>query len=80
MAQSQSLPQGIHPVQTEAEPDTFSRSDELLTITEVAAYLKISRRTAWRWCKSGHLPAVKVGHQWRVSRSALEEFVHQGGI
>ena len=49
--------------------------DELLTIAEVAAYLKVSRRTAWRWCKSGRLPAGKIGHQWRVARSDLENFV-----
>ena len=50
--------------------------DELLTIAEVAGYLKLSRRTAWRWCKSGRLPAAKVGHQWRIARSDLENLVH----
>ena len=54
-------------------------SDELLTIAEVAIYLKLSRRTAWRWCKDGQLPAVKVGHQWRVARSDLENFVRRRG-
>ena len=53
--------------------------DELLTIAEVAAYLKLSRRTAWRWCKNGQLPAVKVGHQWRVAQSDLEKFVQRRG-
>lgn len=53
--------------------------DELLTIAEVAVYLKLSRRTAWRWCKAGQLPAVKVGHQWRVARSDLESFVRRRG-
>jgi excisionase family DNA binding protein len=53
--------------------------DELLTIAEVAVYLKLSRRTTWRWCKSGQLPAVKVGHQWRVARSDLENFIRQQG-
>lgn len=51
--------------------------DELLTIAEVAAYLKVSRRTAWRWCKSGRLPAGKIGHQWRVARSDLENFIQR---
>jgi excisionase family DNA binding protein len=54
-------------------------SDELLTIAEVAVYLKLSRRTAWRWCKSGQLPANKVGHQWRVARSDLENFIRKKG-
>jgi excisionase family DNA binding protein len=55
------------------------QTEELLTLAEVAAYLKLSRRTAWRWCKSGHLPAIKVGHQWRVTRSDLENFIHHRG-
>ena len=55
-----------------------TQNDELLTIAEVAGYLKLSRRTAWRWCKSGRLPAAKVGHQWRIARSDLEKFVSYG--
>jgi excisionase family DNA binding protein len=55
------------------------QGDELLTVAEVAAYLKLSRRTAWRWCKSGQLRAVKVGHQWRVARSNLDNFIHRRG-
>lgn len=55
------------------------RTEELLTVAEVATYLKLSRRTAWRWCKKGDLPAIKVGHQWRVARSDLENFVHRRG-
>ena len=52
---------------------------QLLTIAEVATYLKLSRRTAWRWCKAGHLPAFKVGHQWRVAQQDLEDFISQHG-
>lgn len=66
----------------QASPSTLVPSvqaDELLTIAEVAIYLKLSRRTAWRWCKNGQLPAVKVGHQWRVARSDLENFVRRRG-
>jgi excisionase family DNA binding protein len=54
-----------------------SSTKELLTITEVAVYLKLSRRTTWRWCKTGQLPAFKVGHQWRVAQSDLERFIQR---
>lgn len=66
-------------VATPLNPTSSTSSDELLTIAEVAVYLKLSRRTAWRWCKAGQLPAVKVGHQWRVARSDLESFVRRRG-
>ncbi len=63
-----------------SEPGTnVIQKDELLTIAEVAAYLRISQRTAWRWCQSGRLPAGKVGHQWRISRRELEKFVRRQG-
>ena len=57
--------------------DQDASVDGLLTIAEVAAYLKLSRRTAWRWCKSGRLPALKIGHQWRVTRTDLEDFIRR---
>lgn len=44
---------------------------ELLTLKETARLLRINPRTAWRWCKSGRLPGVKIGHEWRVRRSDL---------
>jgi excisionase family DNA binding protein len=54
-----------------------SKAAVLLTIPEVAHYLKLSRRTTWRWCKSGQLPAFKVGHQWRVAQSDLDRFIQR---
>jgi excisionase family DNA binding protein len=67
----------LNKIETSTSPS--NSTDELLTIAEVAAYLKLSRRTAWRWCKSGDLPAIKVGHQWRIARSDLEKFIHHRG-
>ncbi len=74
----------VTPVKPAAQVDQSTiilpiQTDELLTIAEVALYLKLSRRTDWRWCKSGQLTAVKVGHQWRVARSDLEKFVRRRG-
>ena len=46
--------------------------DEILTVREVAEYLKLSRTTVWRWCHAGKLQAFKVGRSWRIHRSELE--------
>jgi len=51
--------------------------DEILTVREVAEYLKLSRTTVWRWCKEGKLQAFKLGHSWRVRRSELERITGQ---
>lgn len=52
--------------------------DEILTVQEVAEYLKVSRTTVWRWCKQGDLAAFKAGRSWRIRRSEVERFVDQG--
>jgi len=46
--------------------------DEILTVREVAEYLKLSRTTIWRWRNEGKLQAFKVGRGWRIRRSELE--------
>ncbi len=51
--------------------------DEILTVQEVANYLKVSRSTVWRWCNQGKLFAFKAGHGWRVPRMAVERLVGQ---
>jgi excisionase family DNA binding protein len=49
--------------------------DEILTVQEVADYLKVSRSTVWRWCNQGRLLAFKAGHGWRVPRTAVERMI-----
>jgi len=45
--------------------------NELLTVKEVAAYLRVSRVTAWRWCQQGIIPAFRIGRNWRIRREDL---------
>ncbi len=52
--------------------------DEILTVQEVAEYLKVSRTTVWRWCNEGKLPAFKAGRSWRVHRSEIKKMVRLG--
>jgi excisionase family DNA binding protein len=49
----------------------------MLTVDEVAKYLRVSRATVCRWCGSGKLPAFKIGKGWRVQRRDLENYIHQ---
>lgn len=52
------------------------QGDDLLTIAEAAEYLRLSKRTTWRWCRSGRLPAFKIGHQWRIAKADLQELIN----
>ena len=47
--------------------------NEILTVQEVANYLKVSRTTVWRWCNQGKLPAFKIGRGWRVRWGEVEK-------
>jgi excisionase family DNA binding protein len=49
--------------------------DELLTVAETAACLRVSQATLWRWCQEGRVPALKIGREWRVVNPALQRLV-----
>jgi excisionase family DNA binding protein len=49
--------------------------DELLTVLEVARILRVSRNRAYELVRLGVVPAIRLGRQVRVPRSALERCV-----
>ncbi len=49
--------------------------DEILTIDEVAAYLKAGKRTVYRLASSGKIPAFKLGGTWRFRRAELDQWI-----
>ncbi len=42
-----------------------------MTIGEVAAYLKITEKTAYRLVSESKIPGFKVGGSWRFNRSEI---------
>ena len=48
---------------------------DMLTIAEVAKYLKLHELTVRRLAREGELPAFKVGRQWRIKRDLLEDWI-----
>jgi excisionase family DNA binding protein len=53
---------------------TTSDSD-ILTILEVARYLKVAERTVYRLAAAKKLPAFKVGGAWRFSRADIDSWI-----
>ncbi|EKM6064822.1 helix-turn-helix domain-containing protein [Escherichia coli] len=50
-------------------------TDTVLTIKEVAEYLKVNERTIYRLAAVHKIPAFKVGNAWRFKQSDLEEWI-----
>ena len=48
---------------------------EILTLDEVAAYLKAGKRTVYRLAAEGKLPAFKLGGTWRFRRTELDRWI-----
>jgi len=51
--------------------------DALMTIEEVASYLRLSKDTVYRMAQAGKIPASKVGQQWRFRREDVDAWLEQ---
>jgi excisionase family DNA binding protein len=52
-------------------------SEGVLTLAEVAAYLKVTERTIYRLAGAKKVPAFKVGGVWRFSRAEIDNWIKQ---
>ncbi|MCR5289625.1 MAG: PTS sugar transporter subunit IIA [Treponema sp.] len=51
--------------------------DDILTIEEVAKYLRVSERTVYDWAQKGEIPSGKIGTVWRFKKSEIENWVNE---
>ena len=49
--------------------------DEMLTIDDLAKYLKLKPQTIYRWAQTGKIPGAKFGKEWRFRRSLIEAWI-----
>jgi excisionase family DNA binding protein len=56
---------GGGPVSTDKEQPT------MMTVREVAAYLRMHEMTIYRMARQGQIPAYKVGNRWRFNKDRL---------
>jgi len=48
---------------------------EIFTLDEVAAYLKVGKRTVYRLAAAKKIPAFKVGGAWRFRRQEIDQWI-----
>lgn len=51
--------------------------DAILTIEEVAKYLRVSERTIYDWAQKGEIPSGKIGTAWRFKKADVEQWVNE---
>lgn len=50
-------------------------NDDIMTVKELADYLKIAEKTAYRFASEGKVPGFKVGSAWRFRKSDIDEWI-----
>ncbi len=47
---------------------------DIMTLEEVAQYLKVKPQTIYTWAQEKKIPAAKIGKEWRFKRSIIDEW------
>ncbi|PLW83436.1 transcriptional regulator [Kineobactrum sediminis] len=50
-------------------------SDQILTVKEVAEFLKVNERTIYRLAIEKKVPAFRVGSSWRFRKGELDGWI-----
>jgi excisionase family DNA binding protein len=50
---------------------------EVLTIQELAAYLKIPKSTLYKLVREGKIPSQKIGRHWRFRKGAIDHWLEE---
>lgn len=55
-------------------PDT---RPTIMTVSELADYLRLHEQTIYKMAKEGHLPASRVGNRWRFEKDQINRWLRQ---
>ncbi len=53
------------------------KSDDVLTIKELSAYLKIPKSTLYKLVREGKIPSQKIGRHWRFRKRAIDRWLEE---
>lgn len=56
---------------------TNDPQNAVMTLDELALYLKVSKSTLYKLVQEGRIPGQKLGKQWRFSKSAVDEWLNR---
>ena len=50
----------------------------IMTVDEVAGYLKLSKITVYKLTQKGEIPGFRIGSSWRYNRDKIDEIARVG--
>lgn len=53
----------------------FDRRPTIMTLEEVAKYLRVHKSTVYRMAREGAIPATKVANQWRFKKERIDRWL-----
>jgi excisionase family DNA binding protein len=52
-------------------------ANQMMTVDEVANYLKMKVVTIYKHAQQGRIPAFKVGSSWRFKKSTIDNWIEK---
>jgi excisionase family DNA binding protein len=49
-------------------------NDKIMTLEEVADYLRLKPQTIYTWAQEKKIPAAKIGREWRFKKSIIDKW------
>jgi PTS system nitrogen regulatory IIA component len=54
----------------------MDNSDKIMTLEEVADYLRVKPQTIYTWAQEKKIPAAKLGKEWRFKKSMIDKWLN----
>lgn len=54
-----------------------AKTDEIMTLDDLAVYLKISKSTLYKLLVDKRVPGQKIGKKWRFHKTAIDQWLMQ---
>jgi excisionase family DNA binding protein len=52
-------------------------NDKIMTLEEVAEYLRVKPQTIYTWAQEKKIPAAKLGREWRFRKSMIDKWFNE---
>jgi excisionase family DNA binding protein len=60
---------------SQAKENGRSPANDILTLEEVASYLRLTPQTIYKWAQEKRIPGAKLGKEWRFRKSIIDRWL-----